>query len=236
MSQPTQVQHSEPAPVQSPKLVVRLLLPSVFLLFAILLVWGIKVLLQEDEVLVDKPERVASAGSVKPILPEDEKPVGASKDPETVIAKEPDMPEIAVPPVKAEDAEDAVDGGIVALGVLENFLKMKTLEERMPHLESKLSGDELAASILAGPLPEVLSTTVDVRETNSIVWLASAGGVEESNSKNTIPGRRWLQTSGGGAATTGGATGAIGIGTRFINRAAISHLSMLVSSRVEDLR
>ncbi len=48
---------------------------------------------------------------------------------------------------------------------------MKSLEERMPHLETKRSNAELASSPLAGLLPEVQKTTVDIRETNTLEQL-----------------------------------------------------------------
>ena len=69
------------------------------------------------------------------------------------------QPEAPAPPV---------DSGIAALRLLEEFLEMKSLDERLPHLESKLGEAVLASSVLNGPLPEVLKTTVDIREINSI--------------------------------------------------------------------
>lgn len=57
-----------------------------------------------------------------------------------------------------------VNSGIAALELLEKFLEMKSLEERLPYIESRLEKDVLASSPLNGQLPEVLKTTVDVIE------------------------------------------------------------------------
>lgn len=76
------------------------------------------------------------------------------------------MPEIGGN--QPEAPSPPIDSGIAALRLLEEFLEMKSLDERLPHLESKLGEAVLASSVLNGPLPEVLKTTVDIREINSI--------------------------------------------------------------------
>jgi hypothetical protein len=48
------------------------------------------------------------------------------------------------------------------------FLDAKTLEERLPVMETKSSKEELAKTILAGPLPERLSVEPGVRLTNTV--------------------------------------------------------------------
>lgn len=91
---------------------------------------------------------------------------------ETIEAVESPPKEIAAPDVNPPSASSpillAVDGGIAALALLEDFLAMKTLRERLPHMESKLSQAELSGSVLDGSLPDVLKITVDIREINSI--------------------------------------------------------------------
>ncbi|MEP2775774.1 MAG: hypothetical protein ABJQ29_04850 [Luteolibacter sp.] len=81
------------------------------------------------------------------------------------------MPEVGETDQDFPPEYQPVDGGIAALEVLEKFLAMSTLEERLPHLESKLMRAELAVSVLNAPLPEVLKITVDIRETNPIEQL-----------------------------------------------------------------
>ena len=85
---------------------------------------------------------------------------------ETLPVGDPDMPNIG------ENLPDPpsppIDSGIAALNLLEEFLEMKSLEERLPHLESKRGDDVLASSVLNSLLPEALKITVDIREINSI--------------------------------------------------------------------
>lgn len=94
-----------------------------------------------------------------------------------------------------------VDGGIAALELLEKFLAMSTLEERMPHLESKLPEAELAESVLNGPLPEVLKITVDIRDTNPIEQLIDYYYHVDFNdgSEGVNPQTMLVRTRGGGA-------------------------------------
>jgi len=53
---------------------------------------------------------------------------------------------------------------VLAQAVLEKFLAATTLEERVPLMESKASTEELAASVLAAALPEVIAIDVDLQE------------------------------------------------------------------------
>jgi hypothetical protein len=45
---------------------------------------------------------------------------------------------------------------------------MKTLAQRLPHIESKRAEADLAGSVLDGPLPSVLKISADVRETKAV--------------------------------------------------------------------
>lgn len=110
-------------------------------------------------------------------------------------------------PTAGQSSQDAppeylpVDGGLAALALLEKFLAMSTLEERMPHLESKLSKAELTASVLNEPLPEVLKIIVDIRETNPIEQLIDyyyhVDFADGSGGRN--PQTMLVRTRGGGA-------------------------------------
>jgi hypothetical protein len=136
---------------------MRILVPLTFVCIALGVIYGVKTFLQKDmRTKSQKQTTVAMQGGTKskvtPILPEDntfEALTGNSEE-NPVIEPQP------------------VDGGLHALEILEKFLAMKTLEERMPHLETKRPEADLASSVLNGPLPEVLKITVDVQETNTI--------------------------------------------------------------------
>lgn len=116
---------------------------------------------------------------VAPIIPAEEEPVAPIPEEagEQVVVEavppSPPEPEIvepivdAPPPPKTPPELRAVDGGVKALALLEDFLAMKTLAERLPHIESKLREADLAGSVLDEPLPGVMKISVDVRETNA---------------------------------------------------------------------
>ena len=166
---------------------MRLLVPITFLCIALGVIYGVKSFLQKDH-----NQNASSATSqlgkkheepaVKTILePEDNKiaPLAENKETPNLPPEGPTMPAnsdstanpTAANPTTTTDPATAippVDGGIAALALLEKFLAMKTLEERMPHVETKRTEPELAASILSAPLPAVTKITVDIRESNAI--------------------------------------------------------------------
>lgn len=96
------------------------------------------------------------------------------KDP-ILPAKEPALPleDPPMPPI-SDNTRDSLpenrplDGGIAALALLEKFLKMESLEERLPHIETKRPISEMQGSVLSGPLPKDPRIEVDVRKTNAI--------------------------------------------------------------------
>lgn len=136
---------------------MRFLVPLTFLCLALGVVYGVMTFLQKDiRAKTVEQTKLASEGQKKSdgasILPPEDGTFEALTEGGTED----------VPTVEPQ----AVDDGIHALELLEKFLAMKTLEERMPHLETKRPETDLASSVLNGPLPEVLKITVDVRETN----------------------------------------------------------------------
>lgn len=153
---------------------MRVLVPMSFLGIAAGVVYGVMTVLHKDPV-AENPD-VTATGEAPPkvrlILPEEGdvfEILTAEKAGQSAAVGDPPMPEIG--DAGGEEAAPELpplDGGIKALKLLEKFLAMTSLEERLPHLESKLPEAELAGSVLNGPLPEVLKTAVDVRETNSI--------------------------------------------------------------------
>lgn len=155
---------------------MRLLVPACFLIVAVGVMYGVKTFLQKDRSASSaKVEPAAgSAGTKSPVKRIIETEEGTFES-LTETGKNPAIPVGEVPmPVIGDVEKDfppelqTVDGGIAALALLEEFLAMKSLDERLPLIETKRPESELISSVLNGPLPEVLKTTVDVRETNAI--------------------------------------------------------------------
>lgn len=142
---------------------------------------------------------------VRIILPEEESDTFDSLTEVDNIGTLPNEP-LRMPTAEQSDQDTPpeylpVDGGIAALELLEKFLAMSTIEERMPHLESKLSEAELAASVLNEPLPEVLKITVDIRDTNPIEQLSDYYYHVDFDDGNggENPQTMLVRTRGGGA-------------------------------------
>lgn len=148
------------------------MVPLLFLCLAAGVAFGVKTFLQKD--LRNSGVRVDPADKVKRILPEESvdnsfEALTDATGPDTLPVGDPQMPVIGENESSpAELIPAPVDDGIAALELLERFLEMETLEERLPHIETKLSETELAESVLNGKLPDVAKVTVDVRHTNSI--------------------------------------------------------------------
>lgn len=153
---------------------MRLLVPASFVFLSLVVMYGVMKFLKKDPraraAMVEPGKRTEKKPTVKRIEPED-----TSFESLTATGENPSIPVVQPPMPVIGDAQtdlppelQPVDGGMAALALLEDFLVMKTLEERLPHIETKLPESELIASVLNGPLPEVLGITVDVRETNAI--------------------------------------------------------------------
>ena len=138
---------------------------------------GVKRILEPED---DSPESLAgNKGRQDPPPREPDPPYTLPiKDPilpgkeHTLPVENPPMPPISdntrdAPPDNAPPNSGPVDGGIEALAVLEKFLEMETLEERLPLIESKRL-PELQSSVLSAPLPKDPRIEVDVRRTNAI--------------------------------------------------------------------
>jgi hypothetical protein len=146
----------------------------VVLCLALGVVFGMKKFLSMDSTeksnaSVEATDGNTGAVKVNTILPEDS---GNSFEALTGETTE-TLPvgESSMPPMDGEGLQPpapAIDSGIAALHHLEKFIAMKSLDERMPYIESKLSEAELASSVLNGPLPEQLKIEVDLWETNSL--------------------------------------------------------------------
>ncbi|MGJ8643166.1 MAG: hypothetical protein ACSHX9_07140 [Luteolibacter sp.] len=183
---------------------LRVALPALFILLVLGVIFGVKIFLQKDK-LAAGGGVTESEDKVRIILPEEESDTFDSLTDVDNTGTLPTEP-LRMPTAGQSDQEIPpeylpVDGGIAALELLEKFLAMSTLEERMPHLESKLSDAELAASVLNKPLPELLKITVDIRETNPIEQLIDyyyhVDFSDESGGVN--PQTMLVRTRGGGA-------------------------------------
>lgn len=157
-------------------LIMRFLVPLAFLCIALGVIYGVKTILQMEPGKssangTGTKDGDPSSAALEPIHPpEDEtfESLTANDRDNTIPVGQPHMPEIGDVGEDHPPEIQPVDGGIAALSLLEDFLGMKSLEERLPHLESRLTEPELSSSVLNGPLPEALKITVDVRETNAI--------------------------------------------------------------------
>ncbi len=139
------------------------MVPLVFIFLVLAVIFGVKRFLLMDGSATAATDPKAAVGekasTVRAILPPDNSFEALTEenfsvgDPE-YAGKEVRPPEPFSPPG---------DSGIAALRVLEDFLKMSTLEERLPHIETKREEAELVDSVLNEPLPEVLKITVDIR-------------------------------------------------------------------------
>ena len=188
---------------------MRFLVPMSFLCLAFGVIYGVKTFLQKDlrakaATTQQATENGEAPSKVKSILPPEDDTFEALTETtgaQGVAVADPLMPIIGDTGPAAPPELQPVDGGIEALALLEDFLEMKTLEERLPHLESKREDIDIASSVLSGPLPDALKISVDVRETNSIEqvidyyylvdFAAADGGVN--------PQTMLVRTRGGGA-------------------------------------
>lgn len=177
-----------------------------FLVLASGVIYGVITILQQDPSV--KSPAMAEAGEapskVKQILPpEDDTFETLTEDTgmQSVAVVDPLMPEIGEKAVDVPPELQPVDGGNEALKLLEKFLAMKTLEERLPHIESKRAEIDIASSVLNEPLPDVLKISVDVHETNTIeqvidyYYLVDFAGAEGGVNPQTM----LVRTRGGGA-------------------------------------
>lgn len=155
---------------------MRLLVPASFLILAVGVMYGVMTFLRKDRSGSSAKVESATGGetkdlSVKRILESDdatfESLIGTGENPAIPVGEQP-MPVIGDFEKELPPELQPVDGGKAALALLEEFLAMKSLRERLPHIETKRPESELSDSVLNSPLPEVLKITVDVRETNAI--------------------------------------------------------------------
>lgn len=156
---------------------MRLLVPGCFLIMSVGVMYGVKKFLQSDRRASSAKVETSAAAEAggEPAVKRIIEPEGGTFESLTGTGDSPSIPvgDAPMPVIGAVENEfppelQPVDGANAALEMLEQFLAMKTLEERLPVIETKRPESELVGSVLDGALPEVLRITVDVRETNAI--------------------------------------------------------------------
>lgn len=152
----------------------RFMMMMAFLAATVALVFGILTVLKKESDKDVPPQSVPppaapGTGSPAPMPPTTTEPEAPAKKPQSDTA----LPTpAAVQPVLIEPAPDLPPGmepkapGIAALEVLEKFLKAKSLDERLPMMETKTPQSELAKSCLAGPLPPAPAMLLEFQESN----------------------------------------------------------------------
>jgi hypothetical protein len=161
----TRRQHKSTMPrhPHKPSLVSRFFMLALFLIAAVALVWGVR------KVLKQKPD-MDSGPRPAPIRKETSADPGkvnstTRSDPSVISipTPKPDQPVLIEPPPSPPGGVDAKAPAMEALAVLEKFVNAKTLAERLPLIETKLSETELASTCIAGPLPAATNMVFDFR-------------------------------------------------------------------------
>lgn len=150
----------------------------VFLALSAALVYGVLTVLKNqidrESKSQDRPQAAASAdGAQNPTPPAKSAAITPSADSSgggAVAIPTPDAVRTelteSAPPVPGE--LNAKSAGMEALAVLETFLDAKSLEERLPIIETKSPEADIAASCLSGPLPPTRNVVIDAQESNAI--------------------------------------------------------------------
>lgn len=141
----------------------------VFLLAAGALIYGVHAILTMEPATEGAAK---TSTSLKPSpSPEEARqsgPATANSGIRALPTPEPEQPTLIEPPPELPDGIEARPPGMEALAVLESFLTAKTLEERMPLIETKTPAEELATSCLAGPLPATSNVYMEYQESNPL--------------------------------------------------------------------
>lgn len=147
---------------------LRFTLPVVFLCMTAGVIYGVNKVLSADRSSPATSEKsvtdLAKATGVKPIIKSGTSFEALTNDGTETLSVGSTGPTDS----QVNTPAPPVDTGAKALELLEKFLAMKSLEERMPYLETKRSNEVLTASVLNRPLPEVLKISVSIREINSL--------------------------------------------------------------------
>lgn len=126
------------------RLTFRVMMPLICLLLTLLVILGVVKFMKHD--LRSASARSKPSESVSP------------------SAEAEGAPAVQAPVEAAGSNDIQVLPGIRAMPVLEAFLNAKTLDERLPLIETKASPEELADTVIAKPFPELLRYTAEHQE------------------------------------------------------------------------
>jgi hypothetical protein len=147
----------------------------VFLAATVAVVFGILTVLKKESDKAVPPETVppsapapthAAPAPKPPIATEPESPATLPQNNSARPTPTPEQPVLIEPVPDLPPGMEPKAPGIAALEVLEKFLKAKSLEERLPMMETKTPQPELAASCLAAPLPPAPAMLLEFQESN----------------------------------------------------------------------
>ncbi|MGC4015923.1 MAG: hypothetical protein QM755_15570 [Luteolibacter sp.] len=154
--------------------VLRLLVPVVFLGLAVALVLGILAFLNHQQQPPAQlksllPVAAANAAAMpgsdtapKPNLPP------APPEPDETAPVAPPTPDALTPPDPSSSPVSKPQSSTSAYQILDRFLSMKTLEERLPLMETSTSQADLQASCLSSSLPPRVSVTPSIQTENTV--------------------------------------------------------------------
>ncbi len=148
---------------------LRLLLGLLFLIACGALVWGLMTFLpKEKEKTKAKPAELQLSPRVTPpATPQEPTPPPASAQAPSNNVTDPILLSLDPAPETPVNTQKIMPG-IAALEILGKFLAAKTLAERLPYIETKMSESELENTILAGELPANRSILIDTQEANAV--------------------------------------------------------------------
>ncbi|MEO5916150.1 MAG: hypothetical protein ABIS50_18075 [Luteolibacter sp.] len=153
---------------QSRARLIRLLVPLLFILPVVGLVFGVLTVLKNQTKAVSPPNPVKRPTENR-IIPEESSPPKPAGEPVPVLpVPAPELPSIVEPPPDLPEGLEPVDPGKAAEETLDKFLAAKSLPERLPLIETKTTEPELAKSCLANPFPASSNVTPEFRETNAV--------------------------------------------------------------------
>jgi hypothetical protein len=159
------------------RILTRFLMFVLFLIAAIALVYGVLTVLKRQPPAAESPQSAKSDAPREPVNAPQNPKSNALPTPSPELApvnEAPQLPDGLEPISPWKDAE----------AVLEKFLAAKNLAERLPLIETKTAGEELAASCLAAPLPIARKMVPEFRETNPIEKVVDCYYTVEFETKN----------------------------------------------------
>ncbi|MFD0895854.1 hypothetical protein KBB96_07895 [Luteolibacter ambystomatis] len=174
---------------------LRVLVPVVFLGLAAGMVFAILTFLKQQEQPPVQFKSLIPPVANSSTSATDKTPVGtlppAPVEPDESAPVAPPVPEVLVPPDPSSSPVTKPVSSTSAFQILDKFLSLNTLEERIPLMETSTSPADLAASCLASSLPPRVSVTPSIQTDNpvenstdhffQVIFTRSIGGTETYN-------------------------------------------------------